>query len=184
MSWVGSRKISAGVLALLLSLESGAAGSQTDINRWRLFSDRVMGGVSAGDLQQGEREGRACLHMQGEVRLDNNGGFIQMASDLSADERQAFADGDGIELEVYGNGEVYNVHLRTADMSRPWQSYRASFTAASGWQTLRLPFADFEAHRIEGPLQPGRVRRIGLVAIGREFSADLCVAGVVVYSGL
>ncbi len=184
MTWVGSRTISEGILALLLSLEPGSttAEREANIDRWRLFSDRVMGGVSAGGAELVEREGRHCLRMHGDVRLENNGGFIQVASDLSADERQAFAEGDGLELKVYGNNQPYNIHLRTEAMNYPWQSYRASFMATSQWQTIRLPFSQFEPHRIEGKLHPDQVRRIGIVAIGREFSADLCVASVGVYN--
>src|SRR6476661_7117755 len=35
----------------------------------------------------------------------------------------------GIELDVFGNGEEYGVHLRTDALTRPWQSYRQIFTA-------------------------------------------------------
>lgn len=169
------------MLAVLLSLEpSDPASARPD--RWRLFSDRVMGGVSAGDTEITDRDDRRCLRMHGDVSLENNGGFIQVASDITASERQAFRDGDGIELVVYGNGEHYNVHLRTDAMRYPWQSYRASFNAHPRWQSLRLPFASFEPHRIEGDLKPDTVRRIGVVAIGRAFAADLCVAAVSVYA--
>jgi hypothetical protein len=168
------------MLAVLLSLEPGDPASAGP-DRWRLFSDRVMGGVSAGDSEITERENRSCLRMHGDVSLENNGGFIQVASDITESERQAFREGNGIELVVYGNGEHYNVHLRTDAMRYPWQSYRASFTAHPRWQTLRLPFASFEPHRIEGKLKPDTVRRIGIVAIGRAFSADLCIGRVSVY---
>lgn len=181
MSWAVSRTIPSGLLALLLSFEASGAESVDVGNRWGLFSDRVMGGVSDGAVEKSDVGGKSCLRMVGDVRLENNGGFIQIASALNTDDRQAFAEGDGVELEVYGNDEEYNVHLRTDAMRRPWQSYRAIFTATPSWQTIRLPFTAFEPYRIDGPLTSATVRRIGIVAIGREFTADLCIARVAVY---
>ena len=51
---------------------------------WRGFSDRVMGGVSQEVIVLFEIDGRRCLRLTGDVRLENNGGFIQMALDLVA----------------------------------------------------------------------------------------------------
>lgn len=150
--------------------------------RWQLLSDAVMGGVSAGRMSRAMLDGRPAIRMQGEVSLDNNGGFIQIALDLapdgSAEDAAAYA---GIALDVLGNDEDYGLHLRTADLSRPWQSYRATFTATASWQEIRLPFSGFVPHRTETPLNLHRLRRIGIVAIGRAFHADLAVGGLSFY---
>ncbi len=149
---------------------------------WRLFTDRVMGGVSSGQLTADEVSGRACLRMRGDVSLENNGGFVQVALDLGADLPPRLPGYAGIALDVYGNGERYNLHLRTEGMRYPWQSYRASFEAGPAWQTVKLPFAAFEPHRIDSALDIAQIRRMGLVAIGRAFAADLCVARVAFYA--
>jgi len=150
---------------------------------WELVSDRVMGGVSSGTLRRETVDGRTALRLTGTVSLDNNGGFVQVALDLDRDRGTVDArPWTGLELDVYGNGERYNLHLRTADVVRPWQSYRSEFTAEPQWRTIRLPFASFEAHRIDRPLDAGRLRRIGFVAIGRAFSADIAIAGVRFYA--
>lgn len=149
---------------------------------WELVSDRVMGGVSGGTITREEVEGRKALRMRGEVSLENNGGFLQIALDLAPGGESIDArDWRGIELEVLGNGEEYNLHLRTDDVTRPWQSYRQSFRAGGSWKAVRLDFAGFVPHRLEAPLDLTRLRRIGLVAIGRAFTADLAVAGVRFY---
>ena len=49
---------------------------------WRFFSDGVMGGVSSGSLRIDTMQGRSALCLRGQVRLENNGGFVQMALDL------------------------------------------------------------------------------------------------------
>lgn len=146
---------------------------------WQLITDGVMGGVSEGTMRREEVQGRNAIRMQGDVSLENNGGFIQIALDLARGGAPVDAsDWSGIEIDVVGNGERYNFHLRTADVARPWQSYRQPFVAPRTWQTCRLPFGRFDAYRIDAMLDLTSLRRIGIVAIGRAFHADIAVAGV------
>jgi hypothetical protein len=76
---------------------------------WSGFSDRVMGGISTGSLTREEVEGRPCNILRGKVSLYNNGGFIQMAAELSLDPSVSrYVDAsryDGIELEVFSQGD-------------------------------------------------------------------------------
>ena len=150
--------------------------------RWRGVSDQVMGGISEASISHGVIGGRSSLRITGDVRRENNGGFIQAALDLapSGDTMDA-SSFTGVRMVVRGNGEKYSVHLRTLDNARPWQSYRAHFTAGPNWKTIDLPFATFEPYRLEAPLDTTRLRRIGLVAIGRAFHADLAVAELSFY---
>ena len=149
---------------------------------WELIADRVMGGVSQGTMHREVVEGKTAIRMQGEVSLENNGGFLQIALNLSAQGNSIDASNlQGIEIDILGNGEEYNLHLRTNDVRRPWQSYRQSFIAPKKWSTARFSFADFSPYRIDAPLDLTTLRRIGIVAIGRAFSADIAVGGVRFY---
>lgn len=148
---------------------------------WRRVSDHVMGGVSQGWVTTAVLDGEPCIQLRGDVRLDNNGGFIQAALDFSLDGTVDLSAYRGIALRVRGNGERYNLHLRTADTRLPWQSYRQSFTAGAIWRDVDFPFTEFTAYRIRRRLDTSRLRRLGVVAIGRVFHADLCVAGVWAY---
>jgi hypothetical protein len=130
--------------------------------RWRGVNDQVMGGISKAKVSHSVIDGRPSLCMTGDVRLENDGGFIQAALDLAP------------------AGDT-SVHLRTPDNVRPWQSYRAHFTAGSDWETMDLPFETFVPYRLEAPLDTTRLRRIGLVAIGRAFYADLAVSELAFY---
>jgi hypothetical protein len=146
---------------------------------WRIVTDQVMGGLSAGTMTRETIAGRTAIRLRGDVRLENNGGFLQIALDLAPDGGVVDASAwCGIELDVFGNGEEYAVHLRTDALIRPWQSYRQAFTAVAAWRTLQLPFNRFAAHRTDVPLDTRRLRRLGVVAIGRAFSSDLALAGV------
>jgi len=149
--------------------------------RWRLITDAVMGGVSAGTLRLDRVAGRDCLRLQGEVRLENRGGFVQAAVEVAAGGALDASAHAGVELDVHGNGEDYNVHLKTSRVWLPWQHYRAAFTAEPGWHTVRVPFAGFTGYRIGAALDPAELERIGLVAWGRAFTADLCIARVALY---
>ena len=145
--------------------------------RWRGVSDQVMGGISEAAVTRDIIEDRPCLHLTGDVRLENNGGFIQAALDLAQTGESFDASTyTGLRLIVRGNGEQYSVHLRTPENVRPWQSYRAQFTTGPDWATVDIPFAAFAPYRLDAPLDVTRLRRIGLVAIGRAFTADLAVS--------
>jgi hypothetical protein len=142
-----------------------------------------MGGISRESVLLEQWGGRRWLRLTGEVRLENQGGFLQMGVDLAPDGRprdlSAYA---GVRLVVRGNGERYGCHLRTSDCVRPWQSYRHAFLAPAEPVSLLLPFAGFQPHRVEAPLNPASLRRLALVAIGRAFLADLAVAEIAFYA--
>jgi hypothetical protein len=142
----------------------------------------VMGGVSAGTLRRELIGGLPALRLQGQVRLDNNGGFLQMAADLSPVGGAFDATGwTGLAIDLCGPPEIYGLHLRTTDLTRPWQSYRADLTVTPDWQRHFLPFTQFQPHRTDAALIPARLRRVGLIAIGRAFRADVAMGGLWLY---
>lgn len=150
--------------------------------RWRLITDQVMGGRSEGSLRREIVDGRPALRLRGTVSLENNGGFIQAALDLADEGETADATGwRGIAISVHGNGAAYNLHLRTAELTDPWQSYRQSFDAPREWRCLCLPFADFVPYKADAPLDTASLRRLGIVATGRAFAADIAIGGVRLY---
>ena len=150
---------------------------------WRIFTDQVMGGVSEGTMARETVAGRPAIRMRGEVSLENNGGFVQISLDLAPDgETVDVSAWRGIELDVFGNSEDYSAHLRTDNLKRPWQSYRQGFRADPEWRTVRLLFEDFAPYRTDVALNTSRLKRIGVVAIGRAFSADFSVGGLLLMS--
>nr|WP_261368190.1 CIA30 family protein [Pseudosulfitobacter koreense] len=141
---------------------------------WEYVADSVMGGVSRGQAGRAEVAGRRAMRLTGQVSTDNGGGFIQMAFDLAQDAR-GFT---GIELDICGNGACYDLRLRTTELTRAWQSFRTGFTAPSGWTTIKVPFDTLEAYRTDATFAASQLRRVGVVAVGREFSVDVAVSGV------
>ncbi len=149
---------------------------------WEYVADTVMGGVSRGSAEAAIIDGKRAMRLCGQVSLANNGGFVQMAFDVRDDggafDASAFS---GLVLDVRGNGERYDLRLRTDQLTRPWQSFRAEFTAPEDWVQVKVPFAGLEAHRTDAVFDPARLRRIGVLAIGRAFEADIAVSGIGLY---
>ena len=164
---------------------SGSLNSNLGI-KWRLVTDNVMGGLSSGKLTLDNIKDKNCLRMRGDVSTENNGGFVQIALPL-LDKKTDDAHFDasaytGIEIEVSGNNESYNIHFRTDNLWFPWQSYRFSFKATPDWQTYRIPFSKLEPYKTTKKFSQDEIIRIGLVAIGREFQANLCIASIKFYT--
>lgn len=84
--------------------------------QWSGFTDQVMGGRSSGSLTREGFHGRTANVLRGRVSLDNNGGFVQMATNLNCDPAAESVDAssfDGLELDVAceaeGDHESFNV---------------------------------------------------------------------------
>ena len=81
---------------------------------WQIFTDQVMGGVSQGTMVRETVSGRSAIRMRGDVSLDNNGGFVQIALDLTAEggalDASAWPDAALAILspELHGGGKVAN----------------------------------------------------------------------------
>ena len=139
---------------------------------WRAFTDQVMGGVSTQSVGRETVEGEPALRLRGEVRLDNNGGFVQVALDLGGP-RDASAF-EGLRLRVRGNGERYAVHLRSRDTRLPWQYYEAAFTAGPQWSEVELPFDDFAPQALRTPLDRRALLSVGIVVFEASLPGRRC----------
>jgi hypothetical protein len=149
---------------------------------WRSFSDRVMGGVSLGQHRYETIDGKRSVRLTGDVSLDNNGGFIQVALSLNPRERPFDASPyKGIRLTVRGNDTKYFIHIRSSQSRRPWQYYAAEFEATGEWRTLEIPFSQFEPKSLSEALDPSELRRIAVVAAWENFKADVAVSRLEFY---
>lgn len=149
---------------------------------WQTFTDQVMGGVSRGSASRDTLAQRPCLRLRGEVSLENNGGFVQVALSVRRQNRLLDAGAfSGIRLTATGNGETYYIHLRTGDTRLPWQYYQAAFQADGEWREIDIPFTAFRPENLRAALDPSRIERIGVVAAKKAFDADVAVARLAFY---
>ena len=83
------------------------------------------------------------------------------------------------------NEESFNIHLRNQECSRQFSSYRATFAIEKKiWKTIRLPWSCFVGYgpgASEIEFDNSTLRRLGVVAIGREMEVTLAVASVSFY---
>ena len=117
--------------------------------------------------------------MTGDVSTKNNGGFIQFRSRVDAPD----SDFEGVRIKTRGNGETYEIHLRTPATFLPWQYYESAFQATEEWTTIELPFTTFKKSNFYQPssVSSQDIKTIGIVAIGREFKAQIDLASIELY---
>lgn len=164
-----------------LIIDDFAAPPEATIGgRWSYVSDRVMGGVSNGGGAYETISERTAIRLFGDVSTDNNGGFIQIS--LRLDGRRLRADRyAGVEIDVLGNGENYNVHVTTTRSFPPWRFYKHTFATSDQWTRIQLPWADFSSDTFRQPLDPNTINRLNLTAYARNFEADLAVSRIALY---
>lgn len=155
--------------------------SQTQPSPWRGISDQVMGGISSASVLQDVRQNASCSCLVGRTRLDNNGGFVQMRLEIEPDWLRA--DYQGVFIELYGNAQDYNLHVKTTQLTRPWQSFRCTLSVEPQWTRFIVPYDQLHAHRTDAELQPMNIRSVAVVAIGQAFDVDVCVRRFGFYLG-
>lgn len=151
--------------------------------RWSYVSDQVMGGVSEGRLVFASEEGESFAHMTGRVSTENNGGFIQFRTPVKKGAKGTTETVRGVILKVRGNQQQYYIHLRSSGTLLPWQYYQAEFQATDQWQTVKIPLEIFvpSGKWLRAQIKPGSIRSIGVVAFGRDHSADIQISEIGFY---
>ena len=150
---------------------------------WQYVSDRVMGGVSDGQVNLEQDGEMYYARLTGNVSTRNNGGFIQLRSGVSfANSEKDGKNLQGVRLNVRGNGETYEIHITTNDRTYRGDYYSATFKTNSDWKMIDLPFNTFERKRSNNTkLDAQNITRLGIVAYGREYVADISVSTIEFY---
>lgn len=134
---------------------------------WSAIGDVVMGGISRSRLDH-DPAGHASF--SGVVSLEHNRGFASVRSPLLA---LGAPGATAYLLEVRGDGQRYKLNLRT-DEAFDGVSYQAAFVAPPAWTTIHLPLGEFRpsfrgrAVPDAPPLDPARVRQVGLLIADRQ----------------
>ena len=101
---------------------------------WRVVDDVVMGGKSFGEFYV-NKDGKGVF--EGNVSLENNGGFSSVRHQLNKEELSQFST---ILLRVKGDGKRYQFRLK--DKRSNYYSYAAYFTSSTEWKTLKIPLSE------------------------------------------
>lgn len=109
------------------------------VSEWFVVNDTVMGGVSSGRLEWEN----GALVFTGDLSLDNNGGFASIRSPfLDPAVMVAWAERDGLMVEVGGDGRTWTMEVRTDLGDGGWIS--AIPTSAGQVNTVDVPWASFQ----------------------------------------
>ena len=139
----------------------------TNAAAWQVVNDDVMGGISRSSF----RLTNGVAVFQGEVSLENNGGF---ASVRSLPARHDLAGCDAFLIRVCGDGRSYKFTART---TRSFDStiYQIAFKTKEGkWEELSLRLAQFVPTfrgRVlsgEPPLDPAKVTSVGFLISDKQ----------------
>jgi hypothetical protein len=127
---------------------------------WQTVNDGVMGGISSSRMVEAD----GVLNFEGELSLENNGGFASVRRLVDADLSQV----TGVRLEVRGDKRTYQFRLRQNGRF-DGVAWRAEFTTIAEWQTMELSFDEFvpvfRGRRVPeaGQVVPASIRQIGFM---------------------
>ena len=136
------------------------------VQTFRVVNDAVMGGVSTSRL--GQHAG--ALIFEGEVSLENNGGFASFRGPVTLPAGSA-----ALLVTVRGDGQRYKLTLKLDDSPGTAQ-YQAAFIAPLEWGTVRFEPGDFAAsfrgRAVAAPtVRFGDVRSVGVLISDRQAGA-------------
>jgi NADH dehydrogenase [ubiquinone] 1 alpha subcomplex assembly factor 1 len=134
---------------------------------WRNVDDSVMGGVSSSRMRV---EDNAAV-FEGELSLENNGGFASVRSDLLEQDLEGF---QGVRLRVKGDGQKYQLRIRVGqalDGARHQMTFK---TKKDEWMEVDLPFSNFfAAYRgrqlpDHPPIDAAKITTMGLLIADKQ----------------
>ena len=168
--------------SLIAEEEFHISFNEENAKNWRYISDRTMGGISTGQAVL-EKDGDIFFaRLTGNVSTENNGGFIQLRSNLSfINLNKGGKKLKGVRLNVRGNGETYHIFIRTNETRSYSDFYSATFVAKSKWEIIDLPFTKFKRTFSDTKLEGKDIRIFAIVAYGRDFLSDVSVSNINFY---
>ena len=119
----------------------------SDISNWFVVEDRVMGGESTARFFINE-SGHA--QFQGNVSLENNGGFASVRYDMSA---LKVNESGVISIRLKGDGKNYQFRVKNRDQNE--YSYIAEFPTNGDWQEIQIKlnemYPSFRGRKLNRP---------------------------------
>ena len=123
----------------------------SDLYRWRIVDDVVMGGRSDGRFSLDEKGNG---HFRGRVSLENNGGFSSLRYDNKTISVNDFSQ---ICIVLKGDGKDYQIRTKRSRYDR--HSYSSEISTSGEWETICLTMNDmrptFRGYQLNIPNYPG-----------------------------
>ena len=109
--------------------------NNSNLKRWNVVDDGVMGGLSKGKLVIND-EGHALY--SGFVTTDNNGGFSSVRHNFDSKDVSNY---NYVVLKVKGDGKPYQFRIKENISQR--FSFIQTFETTGEWELIKIPFKDF-----------------------------------------
>lgn len=136
--------------------------------KWEVISDAVMGGISRCRVSV---RGDKTVVFQGEVSMENNGGFASARAEFSPLDLSPY---DKLVMRVRGDGHRYRIRL-WMEPGLERIAYQAGFdTTRHLWLNTAVPFASFsptfrgQTPAGAGPLDRSRICQVGLMIADKQ----------------
>lgn len=119
----------------------------SDIQKWIIVDDVVMGGRSSGTFKLNE-DGHGVF--EGKVSLENNGGFSSLRYSFDKQEVGGYSK---VVIKLRGDGKNYQFRIKSN--SRDYYSYITLFNTSGKWEEIEIPlkdmYATFRGRRLDMP---------------------------------
>ena len=140
--------------------EQGAYG-------WRIVNDDVMGGRSASSAYLTDN----TLYFEGEVSLENNGGFASIRAPYGKYDLSSFQE---VVIRARGTSRDFALSF---DTNRAWYrpNYKVNFTPSEDWREFRFQLNDLNEYSVGRPtgrtIDPDKleaVKRLGIILYDKQ----------------
>lgn len=118
------------LLSLLMTQEIFNFQKSSDISRWIVVDDIVMGGRSSGFFRL-DKDGHGVF--TGEVSLENNGGFSSVRYNF--DNMQTNGH-EKIKIRLCGDGKEYQFRIK--NKASDYVSFVTSFETTGEWEEIEI----------------------------------------------
>lgn len=142
--------------------------NEAAVEAWSPLNDVVMGGRSSSKVL----DGGGFLRFEGDVSLENGGGFASMRCDVELD----LADRSGLLVRARGDGKTYKLGLYDETGARRI-AHRFGFEASHEWQDIYVRFdqlnPEFRGRDVldASPLDASNVRGISVLIADKQAGA-------------
>lgn len=140
---------------------------KNEVNNWVVVLDGVMGGRSTGELSFTDH----ALVMQGDISLENNGGFASVRSPWG---QYDLSEAEGIKMKVKGDGRKYTVMLEPTNQ---WYlpTYVVDVKTSKKWKTIDIPMSELRYSQVGRRMDQkptaedlAQVKRIGFILFDKQ----------------
>lgn len=130
------------------------------------MNDGVMGGVSQSEARLDEQH---QLFWQGNVSLENNGGFTSVRHELPGLDLCRYR---GLSLLLRGDGKTYKLNLAN-NLNSGSPRFQARFCTHGGLQLVYIPFRELlpaiRGRKVDAGFDASSLRMVGfLIADGQQ----------------